>query len=206
MSSRSFARLALGLTLAHAAILASLHLLEPSQALASGLFTDYLRTPSAWVARLGFVVFALLWGATALALRGVLPAGALSKAVTALLLLASGSLVYAATLTATAADPRLAEGPTVLRGLIGIFRLGLFASLVLASFGLRRAPGWRGRARALLVISVATFALLLASLVVLLERDLAGLGQRGVFLLSYVWVVVATLGVLGESGDARPEE
>ena len=181
--------MALVAILLHVVVFATLHVLNPDLGLIESLYTDYLGTESATLTRVGFLLFASTWAALALALRSVLPAGLASNIVTVLLLLASASLGYSSTLDAAAADPRLAAGPSVLRGAIGLFRLGLFVSLVVASISLRRVQGWRRVAQALTVVSAVNLAILVLSLTVLLDCGWAGLGQRLVFALTYTWVV-----------------
>ena len=160
---------------------AALHILEPQLGWKSSLITDYAGTEHALVARLSLAAFGITWIAVSIVLRDMLPPGVVTTVVFLLVLLAGLGLVYSATLDARAMDPRLAEGPAAARRILGLLRLALFVSLIVASIQLRSAG--------LVLLSAATLLLLIVTLAVFLGRGLAGLPQRIVFVMTYAWVL-----------------
>lgn len=171
-----------------------LHVLEPTLAWKSSLITDYVGTDHGSLARVSLATFGVTWVALSMVLRGALPSGAIATVVFALMLLPGLALLYSSTLDARALDPRLAEGPAVIRRILGILRLGLFFSLIVASMQLRSVQGWEDVAPRLTALAVTIFVLLTVTLAVLLRRGWAGLGQRVIFALTYAWVVLVLSG------------
>lgn len=176
---------------------ALLHGLEPGLGWKSSLITDYVATEHASVARVSLAAFGVSWLALGVLLLGVLGRGAGAWIVFVLMVGAGLSLIYSSTMSAGALDPRVSGGPVATQRLFGVARLGLFVSLVVASILLRGVTGWEGIAPTLIVVSVTILTLLVVTLAVLLNRGLAGLPQRLVFVLTYAWVGMVLWGASG---------
>jgi len=80
-----------------------------------------------------------------------------------------------------------------------VARPGLFLAVVLVSVGLRGASAWQDLWPTLLALSLANVALLVISIVALLERGWGGIGQRIIFGVLYVWVVAVALRILAKA-------
>jgi len=191
MSQVAVSRLA-GLALAgvayHALAFIILHVLEPQLSPVSAIISDYAATESSWLVVTTFVAFAVVWAALALGLSWpgqawLLVAGRVVFAVAAI-----GLLVAA--LVPAAADPRTG---TVLSVALGAVRPALFVAIVVVSVGLRSDLLWHDGSWMLVILSSAALLLTLVSVAFLLEAGVAGLGQRAVFVLIYVWVSLVTI-------------
>lgn len=182
-----WAAAATALVLAHATAFAALHVLEPQVSSSAGIISDYARTDSAWLAAVAFLLFAGVWASVAIALGAVPSHGRLLLVGRGLLALAVLGITFGAIFPA-AADPR--TGSSLARLLNLVARPGLFVGLLLVSLALLVRPGWERVGRLLTGLATLGLSLLVVTVGYLLERDLGGVGQRALFVVVYVWVVL----------------
>ena len=162
----------------------------------SGIISDYGRREYAWLQRLSFVFFAVMWGALSGAMS-ILPQRR-PTIVARLIFVAVVPLLLVGAVVPSAMDPR---DPTFLSTALNASRPAQFVAMLLVSVGLRKSSGWEDRARVLLALTLAAFALLLVSLAVLLEAGYAGLTQRAVFAIFYAWVSLLSVRLIRASSQ-----
>jgi hypothetical protein len=186
----AWASLAIAGVVAHIALFGLLHWLEPQLSPKSAIISDYAQTSSGPIATSAFLAFAGIWLSIALALAAASPRGSALTFGRVFLVLAAVGIVTGAALPETA-DPRTSS---ILASLQNLFaRPGLFLAVILVSLGLRDASGWADLWPRLLALSSVAAAMLPVTIGVLLEQGYAGLGQRAIFALLYVWVVVVAI-------------
>lgn len=178
----------------HLTLFALLHWLEPQLGVKASIISDYGETGSAWIGSLAFLAFAAVWLALAIALQAAAPANAWLTTGRVLFALSVGSIAAGAVFPEMM-DPR--TGGPLARIVNLLARPGLFLGIVLVSVGLRSVPGWGDVSTLLIGLSVAAAVLLPVTVAVLLERGVGGVGQRAIFLLLYVWVVVVSVRLIG---------
>ena len=183
----------------HFALFALLHWLEPQLSPKASIISDYGETGSAWIGSLAFLAFASVWLALSIALPSALAGNWLLAGGRILFALSAIGIVAGAFLPESM-DPRTA-GPLA-RIVNLVARPGLFLALVLVSAGLRGIPEWRDLSVLLLALSVVTAALLPFTVAVLLDRGFGGVGQRAIFALVYVWVIVVSTRLIAIGGRA----
>jgi hypothetical protein len=190
--TRIAAILAIICVLAHGLLFGLLHFMEPQLSPSGSIISDYKYTASAWLATLSFLFFATVWASLSIALAQV-PRSRLILAGRILFVLAF-IFILAGNMFPSSLDPR---SGTLLSNLQNILaRPGLFMGVVLVSAGLSGKTGWKSIARILLVMSIVAFILLIVTITVLLPRQLGGIGQRLVFLLLYLWVLLISYKIL----------
>jgi Protein of unknown function (DUF998) len=172
----------------HAVLFGLLHWLEPQLSPKSSIISDYSATNSAWVTAATFVAFAATWFSLSLALSEASGASTVLAVGRALFLLAAVAILLGV-LFPSAMDPRTPS--TLARIQSVVSRPGLFLGLLLVPAGLRVVPGWSDLWPVLLTLAVICALVLVLTLTVLLERGLAGVGQRIIFGLIYAYVLVA---------------
>lgn len=198
-------KVAIGAVGAHALLFLTLHALEPGLDPLASIISDYAQTESAPVAIAAFLAFATVWGALAVALWTP-PRNPWLLAGRGLFALAAFAMIIAAFFPETA-DPRTGSVIARIQNLLA--RPGLFLGAVLVSWGLRRTPGWEDLAIKLIGMALGAAALLGATIAVLLQYGLGGLGQRAIFILLYLWVWLVGGRITRNTkrlGDAMPAE
>jgi hypothetical protein len=192
--------LAIGGAVAHIVLFGLLHWLEPHLSPKSAIISDYAHTSSASLATSAFLAFAGIWLSLAVALAGTSPRGSALTSGRVLLVLAAVGIVTGAVLPETA-DPRTSS---ILASLQNLFaRPGLFLAVILVSLGLRGASGWADLWPSLLALSLVAAATLPITIGVMLEQGYAGVGQRAIFALLYVWVVVVAMRLAKPKADSE---
>jgi len=192
------ARLAIAAAVAHLLAFVALHVLAPDVSMVSGIISDYGRGEYAWLQRLSFVLFALMWGTLSGAMS-ILPQRR-PTVVARVVFLAVVPMLLVGAVVPSAMDPR---DPTFLSTALNAGRPAQFVAMLLVSIGLRKSRGWEDLARALLALTLAAFVLLVVSLAVLLEAGYAGLTQRAVFAIFYGWVGLLSVRLIRAGGHAR---
>lgn len=177
-------KVAMGAVCVHALLFLTLHALERGLDPLVSIISDYAQTDSGSLAIAAFLAFATVWGVLTVALSAP-PRNAWLLAGRGLFALAAFAIVIAAFFPQTA-DPRTGSVIARIQNLLA--RPGLFLGAVLVSWGLRRTPGWEDLAIKLIGIALGAAALLGATIAVLLQYGLGGLGQRAIFILLYLWV------------------
>jgi hypothetical protein len=175
------------LVLAHATALAALHVLEPQVSSSAGMISDYARTGSGWLAAATFMVFAGVWASVAISLGAVRPRSRLLLVGRGLLVLAVVGITLGA-IFPSAADPRTDSALARLLDLVA--RPGLFVGVLLVSVALLVRSDWSRVGRLLTALATLGLSLLVVTVGYLIERDLGGVGQRALFVILYVWVVL----------------
>lgn len=198
LSQSTWAGIAVAGMACHIVLFGLLHWLEPQLSPKSAIFSDYVKTRSSRIVRSALVAFAAMWLSMAIVLAGASPGNPFLASGRVLFLLAVIGMGIAA-FSPSSGDPR---SPTVLAKVQNLLaRPGLFLGVVLVSVGLRGASGWGDLWPVLLVLSLATAAMLPITIGLLLERGLGGVGQRVIFALLYAWVVVVATRVLANAGS-----
>jgi len=177
------AQLAVAAAFAHLLAFVALHVLEPDVSMVSGIISDYGHGEYAWLQRLSFVFFAVMWGTLSGAMS-ILPQRR-PTIVARVIFVAVVPLLLVGAVVPSAMDPR---DPTFLSTVLNASRPAQFLAMLLVSVGLRKSSGWEDLARVLLALTLAACVLLAVSLAFLLEAGYAGLTQRAVFAIFYGWV------------------
>lgn len=192
------AQVALVATAAHAVTFLGLHLLEPQLSPVSSIISDYSGTASAWLAAGAFLIFASIWASLSVALSALPGRSRMMSAGRILFALGALAIVVAAVAPASA-DPRTGSVLANVQNVLA--RPGLFLGIVLVSVALRKAPGWEDIGLLLVALSTLAVVLLLATIGVLLDAGLGGIGQRAVFILVYVWVLLVSVRIIKKHGS-----
>ncbi len=195
----TISRLVIALVAAHAAAFIALHLLEGHLSPVSSIISDYAATESRWIASLSFVFFAGIWALFAV----ILPGRNLLINTGRGLFLIAAIFILVGTMLPESMDPRTGSLLSRVQNLFA--RPGLFIGIVLVSVGLHKTRGWEAQAKILVGLSVTALALLLLSVMVLLEVGLAGVGQRLIFALLYGWATITALAIRGQADSTATE-
>jgi Protein of unknown function (DUF998) len=195
-------KLAIVAVVYHLSAFIALHVLEPQLSPISGIISDYSSTDSKWLVVSTFLAFGAIWAILALALSW--PAqGWWLLAGRVLFALAAVGLVLGA-IVPSAADPRT---PTALATILNfVARPGLLVGIVIASLYLRGDPRWSDLSPKLVLLASAAFLLTLVSVTILLQAGFAGLGQRAVFIILYVWVGLVSTRIISLAGMTSETE
>jgi hypothetical protein len=197
--TKMFSRMALWLVGIHALIFFALHFMEPKVSPIDGIISDYLTTPSKSLASFAFVVFAIIWVSLAVALSFATQNATI--VIGRVLFVLCSLAILVPTAFPEASDPRSSG---VIASLLNIFaRPGLFVGLLLVSVGIRSTTSLKPLSLKLTLLSCVSFLLTIVTVSVLLKAGGAGVGQRIVFILIYIWIILLALNLRDQSKDVQ---
>jgi Protein of unknown function (DUF998) len=175
----------------HCAVFVILHLLQPHLSVSTSLISDYAATEHRFLTSVAYLAFATVWFALARALGRITLVPLATITLARLLFVIAGVTIVLAAFDPMATDPRHRDSLGAMRTIMTRFaRPGLFVGVVLVSLGVRRLPGWEDIAPKLTAVAAAALVVFVATIALLLNAGLGGIGQRLLFLLIYAWVLL----------------
>ena len=182
-----------------------MHFLQPGYSPVTMPMSAYVLGTAGFLMTLTFFALSLALLATWFGLRSQLPPGWKSRLGTCFILLAAAATVVAGVFPDDGLQPPLLPVSTtgwvhMAAGMIA-FPSFLFGPLFL-TLALRNHPDWRSRMPALLTVIVLLALAAIWFVGLAASNSMAGLAQRVLFALLFVWLVLIANGL----SDARPRQ